>query len=309
MVEPTEDVLRLLERLEETVTPPLSSLAVHDARRQIEALLTTDIDSPPLEAVSDVQIDTGTGQIPLRLYYPELADCLPVLLYFHGGGWISGSISSHDDLCRELAVTVPCGVVSVGYHLAPEHPFPVGLQDAFAATRWVSRHAEALGFDPDRIAIGGDSAGGNIAIGTALLAADRGGPEFVHQAVAYPPMKNTFDTPSYSEVGDRFLLTKDSMQAYWNYYLDSPINGGNHYASPLRARSLADLPPATILTAELDPLRSEGDTYARRLQRLGVPTRKKHFDGVIHAFLSFSELAARSEGIDVLAQELAQAFA
>lgn len=308
MPTPTSEVQNLLDTLDALGTPPLSSIAVERARREIEALLTTHADAPDLATVADTEIDAPGGTVPLRAYYPTDATPLPVLLYFHGGGWISGSLDTHDDLCRELAAAVPCAVVSVGYHLAPEAQFPVPVRDAFTALQWTAAYADDMGFDGDRIAVGGDSAGGNLAVAVALLARDRDGPSIVHQALAYPALDHAFDTASYDEVGDRFLLTRDSVAAYWEYYLRSPLDGYNVLASPLRSADLSGLPPATVITCELDPLRSEGREFARRLREADTPVTETCFEGTIHAFLSFDELSARERGISLLASGLAEAF-
>ncbi|HIG00948.1 MAG TPA: alpha/beta hydrolase, partial [Myxococcales bacterium] len=200
------------------------------------------------------------------------------------GGFVIGDLDTHDGTCRELAVGAECLVVSVDYRLAPEHPFPAAPEDCYAATAWLAEHCAELGGDPARLAVGGDSAGGNLAAAVALMARERGGPPLAHQLLIYPVTDYGFDTASYRENAEGYMLTRPLMEWFWNHYLADPAQGDNELASPLRAASLAQLPPATVITAEFDPLRDEGEAYAQRLSEAGVKTEMTRYDGVFHGF-------------------------
>jgi acetyl esterase len=224
--------------------------------------------------------------MPVRLYTPPGRGPFPVLVYFHGGGWVIGNIAAYDPTCRALTNAAGCVVVSVEYRLAPEHKFPAAPEDCYAALQWVATNAAAINGEPARLAIGGDSAGGNLTAVVAQMARDRGGPPLVYQVLVYPVTDYNYNTASYRENADGYLLTRDAMGWFWNHYLRSQADGSNPLASPLRAPNLRGLPPALVLTAEFDPLRDEGEAYAARLQETGVPVTLKRYDGMIHGFFS-----------------------
>jgi len=275
-------------------TPPLHALPVPEARQAIRALFA--VDTPESVAkVEDRKISGPAGQIPIRLYTPQGKGPLPVLVFFHGGGWVIGDLETHDNTCRELANGAGCIVVAVDYRLAPEHKFPAAPEDCYAATKWVALNAASFGGDPARIAIGGDSAGGNLAAAVGVMAADRGAPTFVHQLLIYPVTNYAFDTPSYRENADGYLLTKEGMTWFWGHYLKTDEDGQNAYASPLRARDCRRVPPAFVITAEFDPLRDEGEAYAARLQEAGVPVEVKRYNGMIHGFFSLGHIMAQGK--------------
>jgi acetyl esterase len=207
-------------------------------------------------------------------------------VYVHGGGWVIGNLEAYDATCRALANAAGCIVVAMEYRLAPEHKFPAAPEDCYAAACWVADNATAMHGDPRRIAIGGDSAGGNLTAVVAQMARDRGRPALVYQLLVYPVTNYSFDTVSYRENADGYLLTRDAMEWFWNYYLRSAADGSNPLASPLRTNNLRGLPPAMVLTAEFDPLRDEGEAYAVRLREAGVPVTLKHYAGMIHGFFS-----------------------
>jgi acetyl esterase len=269
---------------------PLSAMSVAEARRMMDALAAIRAEPPPIAHALDWRIPGPAGEIPVRIYTPRGAAPFPVLVYFHGGGWVIGSIDTHDGICRELANAASCIVVSVEYRLAPEHKFPAAAEDCHAATLWGTAHATELGGDPRRVAIGGDSAGGNLAAVVAQMARDRGGPPLVFQLLIYPATDAAFDTPSYRDNADGYLLTTADMRWFWNHYLRSDADAAAVYASPLRAASLAGLPPALVLTAEFDPLRDEGERYAARLEEARVPTRLIRYDGMIHGFFGMTSM-------------------
>jgi acetyl esterase len=247
----------------------------------------------PVEPVARVENRTlpgPAGEIPVRIYAPSEQRGLPALVYFHGGGFVIGGLETHDGTCRSLANATGCIVVSVDYRLAPEHKFPAAPEDCYAATRWVAEKGAEIGVDTRRVAIGGDSAGGNLTAVVALMARDRGGPALRHQLLVYPVANHAFDTPSYRENATGYLLSREMMRWFWNHYLARAEDGAGTYASPLRAASLAGLPPAHVITAEFDPLRDEGEALAARLAREGVPTTHVRYDGMIHGFFSMTQM-------------------
>ena len=243
------------------------------------------------------------GEVPVRIYWPEGEGPHPALVFFHGGGWVICNLDTHDGICRTLTNAVGCVVVSVDYRLAPEHPFPAAADDAYEVTRWVAANAAEIGADPRRIAVGGDSAGGNLAAVVSLMSRERGGPDLRHQMLVYPVTNCAFDTPSYSENAEGYLLSRDSMKWFWGHYLSADSDADHPFASPLRAKDLAGLPPAHVVTAEFDPLRDEGEAYAQRLREAGVATTHKRYDGVMHGFFSMGDV------IDVAKHAVAEAAA
>ncbi len=263
---------------------PVTELSVEAARQQSIRLIPLAGAPEPVASVADRMIPGPAGAIPIRIYKPAGAAPLPVVVEFHGGGWVLGNLDTVDILCRQLANGVPCAVVSVNYRHAPEHRFPAAAEDAYAATRWVYDHAEELGVDATRVAVAGQSAGGNLAAAVALMARDRGGPPIVLQHLNVPVINYDFSTASYAENAEGYGLTTDAMRWYWDSYLADPADGAHPYASPLRAASLARLPPAHVVTTELDPLRDEGNAYADRLRAEGVPVTHKCYAGFIHGF-------------------------
>jgi acetyl esterase len=269
--------------------PPLHELSVADARQAYMALAPTAGEPEPVARVEDRCVAGPQGEIPVRIYTPRGQAPFPVLVFFHGGGWVIGDLDTHDGLCRQLANAASALVVSVHYRLAPEHRFPAAAEDAYAATRWVATNARAaLGGDPGRVAVGGDSAGGNLAAVVALMARDRGAPPLVAQVLIYPVTDAPGDTGSYRENAEGYLLTADAMRWFWNHYRGEGAAGREPYACPLRAPDLRDLPPALVITAEFDPLRDEAEAYAHRLREAAVPVQRSRYDGMIHGFVSMS---------------------
>jgi acetyl esterase len=238
---------------------------------------------PVVAEVRDVDVPGPGGAIPVRVYRPETAGTPPAVAYFHGGGWVVGSLESVDAVCRALANASGALVASVDYRLAPEHRFPAALDDCLAATRWLAAHAAGLGADGARLAVAGDSAGGNLATVVARRLRDEGGPALRFQALVYPVTDAALATPSYREFDEGFGLTMLGMRRYWDLYLDG-ASGADPDASPLRATDLAGLPPALVLTAGADVLRDDGEAYADALRRAGVPVVQRRYDGAIHGF-------------------------
>jgi acetyl esterase len=275
-----------LEQLAAAGMPPLGSLPVAQTREAFAGVAAFGGPPQPLARVEERAVPGPAGQIPVRIYTPEARGTLSVLVYFHGGGWVIGTFETHDGVCRHLAKQAQAVVVSVDYRLAPEHKFPAAAEDCYAATCWVAEHAAALGADAKRLCVGGDSAGGNLAAVVSLMARDRGKPKIAFQMLIYPVTNHAYDTASYRDNAEGYLLTKDAMVWFWNHYLKAENDGANPYASPLRAARFAGLPPAMVVTAEFDPLRDEGEAYAEKLRQAGVPVKLKRYDGLIHGFFS-----------------------
>jgi len=280
----------LLDQMASVGAPPLNEQSVAQARAMIENLTALSGEAEPVAAVENRTVPGPAGEIPIRLYRPESAGAgaAPCLVWLHGGGFVIGSIDTSDGTCRALANRTGAVVVSVDYRLAPEDPFPAGPEDAYAAVTWIAAHGADLGIDPSRIAVGGDSAGGNLTAVVALMARDRGGPDLRLQLLVYPVTDHSFETPSYLENADGYLLTRDAMIWFWNHYIADPAGRDDPYASPLRAGDLSGLPPAFVITAEYDPLRDEGEAYADKLRAAGVPVTLTRYDGMIHGFFGMS---------------------
>jgi acetyl esterase len=284
--------------------PPLNALPVAEARKVLVSLF-VPAQKEAVAKIEDRKIPGPGGyQIPIRIYTPAGKGPFPLLMYFHGGGWVLGDIESHDGTSRELANKAGCIVVSVDYRLAPEHKFPAAPEDCYAATKWTALNAASFNGDPSRIAVGGDSAGGNLAAAVAQMAADRGAPGLVYQLLIYPVTNYALDTPSYRENGEGYLLTKDSMQWFWKHYLASDEDGKNPYASPMQAREVRRVAPAFVITAEFDPLRDEGEAYADRLKKEGVPVECKRYNGAIHGFFNLGHII--DQGKEVVADSAAK---
>ena len=249
---------------------------------------------PQVAAVADRSIPGPDGDVPVRIYTPEGTGPFPILVWYHGGGWVIGDLESADPTARHLCKGAGCVVVSVDYRLAPETKFPGPAEDCYAATVWSVNNAASLNADASRLAVGGDSAGGNLAAGISLMAADRGGPAIAHQLLVYPVTERNYDTPSYSQNAEGFLLARDAMIWYWDAYLADEADASNPYAAPMNAESLAGQPPALVITAEFDPLRDEGEAYGRRLQEAGVDTTISRYDGMIHGFFGMVGIMDKS---------------
>ncbi len=241
-----------------------------------------------LHRVEERIIPAPQGEIPIRIYMPGASGVRPVIVYYHGGGWVVGNIDTHDNITRYLAKASGDIVVSVDYRLAPEHPFPAALEDAYTALRWVSRNAGSFGGDPARLSVAGDSAGGNLAAAVCLKARDLHGPRIRCQALLYPAT-NLFslDTESHHHFAEGFFLTREAMEWFISLYVPNREERANPYVSPLLARNLANLPPAIVITAQFDPLRDEGEAYAEKLRQAGVPVKQIRYDGMIHGFAQF----------------------
>lgn len=301
----------LLERAGREGAPPRHSLSVTGARE----LVSTGPETEPVAVahVYDLAIPGPNGDIAVRVYRPAAERPAPVLVYFHGGGWVRGSLESTDGFCRELTDRIGCLVVSVEYRRAPEDPFPAAVEDAYAATSWVARHAEYLGGDPTSIGVGGHSAGGNLSAVVSRLAVQRGSPALSIQLLLNPVTDLVFDTESSRTYDLEFWtehcppgaagvpLSLEDMQWYRDHYLRSAIDRHHPYASPLQASTLTGVAPAVVVTSEFDPLRDEGDEYGRRLRDADVPVDHVTYPKALHSFIvKPTELDRADEELDEL---------
>jgi acetyl esterase len=278
----------LIELMVQRQVPPVHTLSPADARRMyLERRFYTQPEPPAVAEVRALQTDGG---VPLRLYRPAGSAALPVLVYFHGGGWVIGDLETHDVLCRQLSVASRAAVVSVDYRLAPEHAFPAAVDDCVAATRWVRSQAAALGLDPARLAVGGDSAGGNLAAVVCIALRDAGEAQPAAQLLIYPATDQRALAPSHTANGQGYLLTSDSIQYYRSRYLPEPSQWTDWRASPLLAADHTRLPPALVLTAGYDPLRDEGRQYADALSAAGNRVQYLCFERQVHGFITMSRI-------------------
>ncbi|TAJ81442.1 alpha/beta hydrolase [Reyranella sp.] len=269
-----------------TGVPATHTLPVDAARAQYEARIALMARPAEIAGAHEQAIDGPGGPLRIRIYTPLGTGPFPLLVFFHGSGFVLCSLDTHDGMCRNLCAGANCVVASVDYRLAPEHKFPAGIEDCLHATRWAAAHAATLRANPTRIAVGGDSAGGNMAAVTALRLRDEGGPALCGQLLMYPVTDyHTPGTPSYEDNAEGYGLTRDTMKWFWAHYLNNPSEAAHPHASPLRATNLAGLPPALVITAEYDPLRDEGELYAHKLRAAGVRTALSRYDGVNHGFM------------------------
>lgn len=302
----------LLRLMEEKGVPPTHTLTPAEARAFYRERRTfTQPDAPEVASVRGFQAPGPGGPIPLRAYRPlgSAADALlPVLVYFHGGGWVIGDLDTHDVLCRQLANQSGCAVVAVDYRLGPEHRFPAAVDDALAATRWVHGNAAALQVDASRIAVGGDSAGGNLAAVVALAARDAADLPIAFQLLVYPATDQRRGWPSHTTNGQGYLLTKDSMDYYHDHYLVDARHDLDWRASPLLHTDHANLPPALVLTAGYDPLRDEGMQYAHKLSEAGTRATLVNFERQLHGFITMGRVIDEANAaVEICAAQLKRA--
>ncbi len=285
--------------------PPVHTMTGAQARATIRSRFVPPAEPEPIAEVRDETILGPGGDIPVRIYRPGRPGDLPVLVYAHGGGFVFCDLDSHDGLCRDFANRLGAVIVSVDYRLAPENPWPAAAYDVEAVAQWVADNASNLRGDARRIAIGGDSAGGNLAAVTTLMARDRGGPPIAAQLLIYPVIAPDFDNESYRLYGNGFYNPKPALQWYWDQYVPAPDDRKHPYASPLRA-NLERLPPAVVVVAGHDPLRDEGIAYADALELAGVVTVRCLFEGGIHGFMTMPMLDIAHEARRQVCLELAQ---
>jgi len=276
-----------LDMLASSGAPPIEQLPLAEARAVRSEMIAAGGPEEPVADVQNRSVPGPGGPIAVRVYRPEKNQPLPALIFFHGGGFVICNLDTHDRQCRSLANGSGCAVISVDYRLAPEHKHPAAVDDAYAVTRYVAEHAAEFGIDPNRIAVGGDSAGGNLAAVVSLLSRDRGGPSLKFQLLIYPLVDFYDQSPSMQQYSEDHFLTRAGMDWFTRNYLPSREAGLEPSASPLHAANFRGLPPAMIITAECDPLRDQGEAYARKLEGAGVPVELKRYEGMIHPFFQF----------------------
>ncbi len=291
----------------ELIAPDFNKMSVQEYRSKMDA----QQESAPGKAVEVAQIKddvikSPAGDIPIRIYIPGKKERMPVIIYFHGGGFVVGSIKGSERITRYLAKKTESVVISVDYRLAPENKFPAAVDDAYSTLKWAAQNAGTLGGDPSRIAVSGDSAGGTISAAVSLMTRDKNGPKIKYQILLYPAT-DVFnrDTQSYNNFAEGFFLTREMMQWFIAQYLPDKNARLNPYASPLLARSHKNLPAAVIITAQFDPLRDEGEAYAEKLKQSGIHVSLKRYDGMIHGFISMDMMVPQAfQALDFVADEL-----
>jgi len=292
----------LIEQMAAAGRPPLHELSVEEARALGPAMIETQGPGPEMSRVEDLSIPVEDGEIQLRILVPK-QQTRGVIVWYHGGGWVIGSIAESDTLGRKLAERNSCAVVLVEYRMAPEHPYPTPVNDSYAALEWVSANLERIAGTTDvPLIVGGDSAGGNISAVMTQRARDRSGPKIDLQVLVYPATDADLDRPSCMEPENQLLLSRDGMRWFWDHYCSDVSRRAEPDASPLRAEDLSGLPPAVIMTAEHDPLRDEGEEYAKRLEEAGVPVDFQRVAGQMHAFFTLLMLPGSELGMQQIAK-------
>ena len=285
----TPETQGLLAMLEEAGGPDIAEQTPEEARAMMEGFAPMQAGAPEPARVESRTVPGPGGDIPVRVYASD-GDNLPVVMYYHGGGWVLGDIESHDGTCKQLLAELgEAAIVSVDYRLAPEHKYPAAADDCYAAAAWVAENGAEIGVDGSRMAVAGDSAGGNLSAVVSQMARDKGGPAIAAQVLHVPVTDHNYEYPSYSENAEGYLLTRASMVWFWDHYLPNADAGHDAYASPLQADDLSGLAPALVQTAEFDPLRDEGEAYAAALEAAGSEVTVHRYDGVIHdPFMMFA---------------------
>jgi acetyl esterase len=278
----------VLEMMAAAGLPPIETTTPGQAR-DLRAAMRSSFSALAGSVAEPARIEDRTvAGIPVRVYWPNSVKPLPILVYFHGGGWVLGDIEGYDPACRALAMASGCIVVSVEYRLAPEHPYPAALEDCYTATKYIAEHAHEFDADAGRLAVGGDSAGGNLAAAVTLLARESGGPEIHFQLLIYPVTDYSADGGSFQEFGEGYFLTSAGMRWFWQQYVGKAENGQKYWVSPIKAPDFAGLPAAFVMTAECDVLRDQGEAYARCLEQAGVRVHLKRYEGAIHGFFNMA---------------------
>jgi len=308
--EPHPEAQAILDAADQRLYPSAHALTPESARERLEELFATQ-QAEPVRNVENFAIDGPEGPLPVRLYVPDAEGPYPVVVYFHGGGFVAGSLDTHDNVCAGLTRRADCLTISVDYRQPPEHRFPAAVEDSYAALEWVHEFADQLDADTDRVALAGDSAGGNLAAAASLMARDQDGPPVAYQALVYPalasPVVHEFD--SHGENGSGYLLELETSQWYGEQYAGSPAHYRNAYFAPLLATDYEGLPPTSVVTAGFDLHRDEGVAYVDRLREAGVDARHHHYEEMIHAFVSLTDTISHAEdALDALGSDLAAAF-
>jgi acetyl esterase len=291
-----KQIAGVLQQFRDIPEPDFSQVDAAQYRQFSDNLLPA-IPGDPMSEVRELRVAGADGDLDARLYRPSEEPDLPLLVFFHGGGFVMGNLDTHDNLCRSLARQTEAVVVSVAYRLAPESKFPAAPLDCYAATCWLVEHADELRVDGSRLAVAGDSAGGNLALAVSQLAARRQAPKISYQCLFYPVTDAGCNSQSFEDFAKSYLLSAGMMRWFWQQYLQDVGQADDPLASPLRAERLAGMPPTTLMTAEFDPLRDEGEAMAECLREAGIPVRLLRCEGMIHGFISmtpFVEGAARA---------------
>ncbi|QGJ70219.1 Carboxylesterase NlhH [Planctomycetales bacterium 10988] len=289
--------------------PSPAEMTPEKARKLIAASIIALDAGDEVAKVEDRTFMGPAGPVPIRIYKPHARAPYAAMVYFHGGGWVVGSLETHDAVCRSLANQGKIMIIAVDYRLAPEHRFPAAVEDAYAATEWVLENTDQLNINPKQVMVGGDSAGGNLAAAVTLMYAHRGRSPLAMQFLAYPICDYNFETPSYEAYADGYNLTRGMMKWYWDHYLPTPQQAKHPFVSVLQAEKLDGVPPALILTAEYDPLRDEAEAYAEKLKAAGIPVTLKRYNGLLHGFLRQTKQIDRARHAlvdiaDVLQQQI-----
>jgi acetyl esterase len=316
---PEPHMQKVLDALASLGGKPIESLTPEEARRQptpadaVKKILKDEgksTDPDPGVSMKDMTVTGPNGEIPIHVFTPDGAGPFPIMLYYHGGGFVIADTKTYESSPRALAKDAQAIMVAVDYHRAPEYRFPAAAEDAFAAYQWVLQHAGEINGDPKRVAVGGESAGGNLATVVSMMARDKKVALPVHQLLVYPVVGNDFNTASYRRNAMAKPLNKAMMEWFFKYYSSKPEDGNNPYAVPMKAESLRGLPPATIIAAEIDPLLSEGKAYGDRLRKDGVKVSYKEYTGVTHEFFGMGKVVPKAEQAEEFAAgELKKAFA
>jgi acetyl esterase len=299
------EIRGVLEAMAAQGAPPIETLPLDEARKAAYGMLALAGEPEVVSRVEDRQIPVRSGEIGVRIYTPEGEGPFPGVVYLHGGGWVICDLETHDTVCRAISRRAGAVVIAVNYRRSPEYKFPVPLQDAEDATRWTAANAKALGIDGSRLAIAGDSAGATMATVIAARARDAGSPALALQVMVYPVTNLlTRDTASHAEFGEDHFLTASSMDWFTTQFLARPEDAGDPHVSPAFQEDLSGLPPALVITAECDPLRDEGEAYARRMREAGVAVKLTRYDGMIHPFVN---MLGATEGAQRAVDEIAAA--
>lgn len=302
-------VAEMLKEMAEANVPALSEMPPEDGRAMYR-VMTESMPQADIAKVEDRKVPVTDGEVTVRIYQQQTTPDQPCLVYFHGGGWVIGDLETHDSVCRQLTQQAGCTVIAVDYRLAPEHPFPTPVNDCYEVTCWVHDQAAQLGINPACIAVGGDSAGGNLSACVSLKARDESGPQLVHQLLIYPVTDSSFDTESYIANKEGYMLSLEDMMWFWDLYLNGNMGDKNNpLVAPMKAADLSGLPPATVITAEYDPLRDEGEAYGEKLRQAGVATVTQRYDGMIHGFFGMTDLLEGSrQAMTFAVKQLKAAF-
>lgn len=302
-------IQEFLDKLNVAGRPPMSQIRPEVFRKMGAIGASPSFNVEEVYKVENTSLPLEGRDLPVRIYTPEGDGPFPVLIFYHGGGWVTGDLDSHDSICRSLTNLVPCKVISVEYRLAPEHKFPAAVDDAYDSLNWIAGHATDFTIDPSRIVVGGDSAGGNLATVACIMAKERKTPHVIYQLLLYPSTGYVEEPPSIRENGEGYLLTTEIMEWFRNHYFRTEEDANNPYVSPILYKDLSGLPSSFIATAQYDPLRDVGKAYALKLKESGVAVVYKNYEGLIHGFANFHTFVPEAQqALNECAEQLRQVF-